>query len=293
MTPQPEFGATQCRHPWAPHPSHAEFARCGTCSGCRKQRFYDWRSRLLLESAYGGLHPTFVTLTYRDEDLPETQAEATEALQRFWKRYRRKRLSPRYFVATEYGERFGRIHHHAIVWEPVLEELAQFDSAKVFLEECWTHGYVDASRCRSPRALGYAIKYLQKGVLAQWSRRPVLGQAGLEAWAGLVSAQHRRQPYRSIGEVPSRIYTNVLGEAKMVSIPQAAFLRHCRGLGVPYAPDSPLETMMRVQFSGVPNGPLRIDIKDYINDHRAAEPATFHVEHSTWLQQSTDEELHG
>jgi len=90
---------------------------CGQCLPCRINRRRIWTHRLILERL---CHPfaSFVTLTYDDAHLPPGGQLCKKDAQLFLKRLRYY-LAPRkirYYLCGEYGERFGRPHYHAILF---------------------------------------------------------------------------------------------------------------------------------------------------------------------------------
>lgn len=95
---------------------------CGQCTGCRLERSRQWAIRLLKEMK---LHDTssFLTLTYDDKHLPLVGSSLRPTLRKedvtlFLKRLRFT-LSPkkiRFFQCGEYGELYGRPHHHMILF---------------------------------------------------------------------------------------------------------------------------------------------------------------------------------
>lgn len=90
---------------------------CGRCIPCRVRSRRVWTHRIMLESM---LHEynCFLTLTYRDEDLPKDGSVSPRHLMLFFKKLRRK-LEPeriRYYAVGEYGERTRRPHYHAAVF---------------------------------------------------------------------------------------------------------------------------------------------------------------------------------
>lgn len=96
----------------------------------------------------------FVTLTYDEEHLPDSYSLDKAAAVRFLKRARKRLGSFRYFLAGEYGEKYGRPHYHAIVFG-----LGQ-DSSQEF-SEAWGQGrchfgYVSYDSAR------YTCDYIQK-----------------------------------------------------------------------------------------------------------------------------------
>lgn len=100
---------------------------CGRCIGCRTDRANMWAHRCTHEATQWREN-VFVTLTYDEEHLPESGYLDADALQRFLKRLRRAATLPgaaltadrsgrlRYFACGEYGEKNGRPHYHAILF---------------------------------------------------------------------------------------------------------------------------------------------------------------------------------
>lgn len=92
---------------------------CGRCIGCRLEKSRQWAIRCVHEAS---LHKknSFLTLTYRNEDLPENSELRLEDYQKFIKRLRKRKGRIRYIGCGEYGGRFSRPHYHLIIfgWEP-------------------------------------------------------------------------------------------------------------------------------------------------------------------------------
>lgn len=89
---------------------------CGQCIGCRLERSRQWAVRCLHEAA---LHPDncFVTLTYRDDQLPPRGSLDYSHFQKFMKRLRKDvRVPVRFYMCGEYGEQLGRPHFHACLF---------------------------------------------------------------------------------------------------------------------------------------------------------------------------------
>lgn len=77
---------------------------CGQCLGCRLEYSRQWAIRCVLESKMFETN-SFLTLTYRTEDLPEDWSVSKRELQLFLKRLRKKLgRRVRYFACGEYGE---------------------------------------------------------------------------------------------------------------------------------------------------------------------------------------------
>jgi hypothetical protein len=89
---------------------------CGQCIGCRLERSRQWAMRLLHERKFHE-HSAFLTLTYRNEDLPPGGTLVKRDFQLFMKRYR-KSLDHKikFFMCGEYGDRNARPHYHVIVY---------------------------------------------------------------------------------------------------------------------------------------------------------------------------------
>jgi hypothetical protein len=90
---------------------------CGRCIGCRLERSRQWAVRCVHEAQ---LHEKncFLTLTYRNEDLPHDGSIKKRDLQLFFKRLRKRCGSDkvRYFACGEYGSKTFRPHYHAIIF---------------------------------------------------------------------------------------------------------------------------------------------------------------------------------
>ena len=77
---------------------------CGHCIACRIARSREWAVRILHETEFWE-SSCFVTLTYRDEDLPPNGSLDRYALTNYFKRLR-KDLGDRkikYYACGEYG----------------------------------------------------------------------------------------------------------------------------------------------------------------------------------------------
>ena len=76
------------------------------------------RLEMLIAANYNG-RDLFITLTYRDEDLPPTRAEAVKRLRKFiktlraWRKKNGQTLKYLYTTEEKHGE--GRLHHHLVI----------------------------------------------------------------------------------------------------------------------------------------------------------------------------------
>lgn len=94
---------------------------CGQCIGCRLERSRIWALRCHHESKLWDEN-CFITLTYDDDNLPDLGSLVKSDFQKFMKRFRQYLVRNgdlrklRLFYCGEYGEKFGRPHFHAIIF---------------------------------------------------------------------------------------------------------------------------------------------------------------------------------
>lgn len=146
---------------------------CGVCVSCRMARAREWSTRCLHEAAYWPFS-AFVTLTYRDEDLPKGGGLDVRELQRFHKRLRKNLGRPiRYYACGEYGERTGRPHYHGVYFglKPCVcqarpDEVCQCSDRKVVMES-WGHGGVDRLGTVTYDSCRYVADYIGKKVVGR------------------------------------------------------------------------------------------------------------------------------
>lgn len=155
---------------------------CGRCIGCRLERVRQWAARLTHEAeCYDDA--CFVTLTYRDEDLPGADRWESGTLdkiecQKFMKRLR-SRIAPKkikFFLSGEYGDLFDRAHYHAIIFgysfpDKVLwkrtPQGSYFTSEE--LDETWGHGFTSLGDV-SFESCAYVAKYALKKITNEKGR---------------------------------------------------------------------------------------------------------------------------
>lgn len=117
-----------------PHlPGSEQKIKCQQCIGCRLDKSRMWAVRCMHESSYYD-HNCFVTLTYRDEDLPPYGTLVKKHVSDFVKRlktnvrnlYRIQDITAeqasdmakaiRVYYCGEYGSKLGRPHYHIIIF---------------------------------------------------------------------------------------------------------------------------------------------------------------------------------
>lgn len=142
---------------------------CGKCSECISLRAVEWATRARHEIS---LHEEncFLTLTYNDEHLP-SHLLVKDPFQKFLKRLRKKLKRPiRYMVSHEYGSKFYRPHHHAIIfgYNPQNQKLFKTTPSgeKLFtsteIESLWGFGYHSIGTANEKTAY-YIASYALKG----------------------------------------------------------------------------------------------------------------------------------
>lgn len=175
---------------------------CGQCIGCRVARQRAWAVRLLHEASTSTAS-SFLTLTYRDTEVPyglvPTLAPLDVTL--FLKRLRLEIGPVRYFVCGEYGERGDRPHYHMLLYGydfPDRKYWCTTGGNKLFrsalLEKVWPFGnsligsvstasaqYVAKYTVKKVRGARAEAHYLgREPEFARMSRRPGIGSAWVE-----------------------------------------------------------------------------------------------------------------
>ena len=170
---------------------------CGHCSACRKLKRDEWFFRSLVEYNYynrikGAIY--FITLTYRDDDIPRMKLpDGTEITAfsrthirafckyiRIWlKRHGYPYEGIKYLICSEYGgNSTKRPHYHGILYLPFTlnfwtdkipkQERKGHSPFEYFISHCWSHGFVVCSklgwRIQSVKGIRYASKYITKDI---------------------------------------------------------------------------------------------------------------------------------
>lgn len=132
---------------------------CGKCPECRRKIRNGWTGRLAAElqtSIRDGFSPIFITLTFRDEYLPQTTKDCYAYLHHFNDAFRKRygfRL--RYAFATDVSPR-GRLHLHGILYNITRSQISY-----ELLRNAWRYGFVWIERATIDNA-GYVCKYVMK-----------------------------------------------------------------------------------------------------------------------------------
>ncbi|QXN75083.1 replication initiator protein [Microvirus mar21] len=154
---------------------------CGHCIECLKARGQEWTNRCLLEYEYAKQSSYFVSLTYRDEDLPFTYYDDPETgeafpaytlskthMQLFLKRLRKhffgnEKGTLRYYLAGEYGPTTLRPHYHLLLFDVPFADLVPTPHPNYFvsqlLDRLWPYGFHQISPME-PDCIAYTCHYV-------------------------------------------------------------------------------------------------------------------------------------
>lgn len=158
---------------------------CGRCIGCRLEKSRQWAVRCVHEASLHekpkGNGNCFITLTFQDAcPLDGTKRDPTVSLhkhhfQRFMKRLRKEfpathHGSIKYFHCGEYGEKTGRPHHHACLFNFDFEDKTLWsirDGVRLYrsktLERLWPFGHSTVGDVTFESA-AYVARYVVKKI---------------------------------------------------------------------------------------------------------------------------------
>ena len=211
---------------------------CGQCIGCRLERSRQWAIRCVHEASMYDDN-SFLTLTYDSEHLPKDGSLNLRDVQNFLKRFR-KYVYPnkiRFFQCGEYGETYGRPHHHMIVFGYDFQDKELFgyvgDSRRnnpIFtsdiLSSLWPFGYSSIGDVTF-ESCAYVARYVTKKFFGKgadeyyqgrrpeyvtMSRRPGIGAAWLQKYASDVYNQDKCIIRGNKSCRPPKYYDKVVNE---------------------------------------------------------------------------------
>lgn len=213
---------------------------CGRCMACRINKGAVWTARILMEQLATRRYSYFVTLTYRDEELPVTP-EGVPTLQRkklsTWLNNRQKDVGMfRYYAVGEYGDLSLRPHYHLAVFPQADFEIEE-------LLEKWRVGFtqhVIIDRKRAAYLVGYALKKLtsdtdprlercQEPEFRVSSNRPGLGAPFVPA----IVRQYRTAAGQKIIEERGDVERRIRIDGKMYPLGDFILGKIRRQLGIP------------------------------------------------------------
>lgn len=142
--------------------SFEEIITCGKCIVCLENRIKTWFIRIMCEIGYAD-YAKFITLTYRDEEVPMINGVETlrhKDFQDYIKRVRKMLgdIRMKYYMCGEYGERMGRPHYHAVIL--LYGDLKKKKSQEI-LQSKWSKGFVHIGTV-TPKSVRYCLDYLNK-----------------------------------------------------------------------------------------------------------------------------------
>ena len=166
------------------------YVPCGHCVECLQKRQTEWFVRFFLEDKYfkdvlPGSQTLFTTLTYAEENLPDSRESAFNDVRAFIKKLGRtwNKSSIRYYLASENGTQTGRLHYHMLIFGVLPEDLTLPPQKEI--EKLWKKGF-SHTEYAGAGAFRYACKYVTKDLdvlktseswkpISTCSKRPALG----------------------------------------------------------------------------------------------------------------------
>jgi len=158
--------------------------KCGRCTGCRLEYTRQWAIRIKHEASMHRQN-SFITLTYDNEHLPSTGTLVLKHWQLFMKRLRKKvnddiikdnkknntNFPPKklsFYHCGEYGEKQGRPHYHAIIFNHQFSDLIPIPRKKDLhtsetLKTLWGKGHISVGSVTFESA-SYVAGYIQKKI---------------------------------------------------------------------------------------------------------------------------------
>ena len=162
---------------WKLHESNGttNTVSCKQCTGCRQEYSRQWALRNMHEASLW-LNNIFITLTYDNEHLPEHGTLVKKDFQDFMKRLRKKKGANqhqpiRYYQCGEYGDKFGRPHYHAILFNTNFRDREIIQGQKGLtqsqtLSKLWGKGHSSIGDVTFQSA-AYVAGYVQKKINGQ------------------------------------------------------------------------------------------------------------------------------
>lgn len=168
----PASGATTL---WPPVGDANTELPCGTCIGCKTDRALDWARRAQHEASCWP-HNSFLTLTYRDEELP-SDGLVPQHLQAFIKRLRQRHYRAdrgllrvagqlRYLACGEYGDQTQRPHYHLCLFNCGFADTYRVAAdlyESPLLNELWPYGNHRLGEL-TPASANYVAQYTLKKI---------------------------------------------------------------------------------------------------------------------------------
>lgn len=153
---------------------------CGRCMDCVRRRKNDWYVRAREEAQSGRFTQIlWLSLTFRDDRLPESRHDISLKLRAFKDRLRKHiGYFPTHFFISERGGKNnnGRIHLHGFLF---MQKEIRYNELRHFWEPF--EGFCWIEPAKSLKALTYAFKYAFKGIYQRLKGDTLTGYV----WASL------------------------------------------------------------------------------------------------------------
>jgi len=153
---------------WSP-PGKPIQLPCRRCIGCRAAKTKEWAVRCVHEAQLYE-NNSFITLTYADEHMPADGSVNHRHWQLFFKKLRKKFQSQiiRFYMAAEYGEKLGRPHYHALLFNLAFEDRQLWkdqNGTRLYhsptLTKTWGKGFCSIGEVNLKTA-AYVARYIMK-----------------------------------------------------------------------------------------------------------------------------------
>lgn len=136
---------------------------CGQCVECNLERSRQWAIRCMNEAQLWP-HNSAITLTYETAPRELIYRDFQLFLKRIRQRYAHKTI--RFYMGGEYGERNGRPHFHALLFNHDFKDKVYYKTTQAgsklykseILESLWGHGYTSTGECNF-QAAAYIARY--------------------------------------------------------------------------------------------------------------------------------------
>lgn len=142
---------------------------CSQCIGCRVEKSRQWATRCVHEASMHDQN-CFITLTYDDDHVPWDGSLNKKHFQDFMKRlrFKERHKTLRYFHCGEYGEKLGRPHYHALIFNHDFDDKtlwSERDGIPTYVSEeltaLWPFGFSTVGRLTWETA-AYCARYTTK-----------------------------------------------------------------------------------------------------------------------------------
>lgn len=181
-----------------PYPGMVECpVPCGQCRGCRHAKATEWAIRGTHEASLydsnafitlticGGSNPRHKDCTHKILSKKHRKTLVKSDFQKFLKRLRKhyygnSKSDVRYLHCGEYGEKFARPHHHAILFNHQFEDQKLFSKKNNYytsstLKKLWPYGN-HAIGAATYESIGYVARYVLKKINGEMAPAHYLGR---------------------------------------------------------------------------------------------------------------------